>query len=206
MDGIRFRVEKAFTVPGRGVVVSGKIEEGRVAVGQGVGFSGADGQWILARVTAIEVGHRLVEEAQGEQKVSLLLEGIRKKQIVRGTLLQEPPSSAVPEAPPQGRQASEPGKAAPPSPHPHKVTQLDASPGGAIHPSSGLWRTLVLLLIAAFIILSLLFFQGRWDSMKKRTERFRFQVLFMEDKKNQDGIVDGPLQMKALPCILFRED
>ena len=81
MSGFRFKVEKTFTVPGRGVVVSGKVEEGKVAVEQVIGFLETTGQWKNVVVVAIEVEQRLVEEAQAGQRASLLLDGVKKKQI-----------------------------------------------------------------------------------------------------------------------------
>jgi hypothetical protein len=190
MGGIRFKVEKAFTVPGRGVVVSGKIEEGRVAVGQGVGFQGTDGQWTKAKVMAIEVARRLVEEAQAEQKASLLLEGLERKQIVAGTILLEPPSS------PGSTAASERGKphedAATISlpPHPQIALPPDVPRSGTIQPSSGLWRTAFFLMLGALLILGLLYFQGRWEPMKRRTEVPRLHITLTENKKGQEFTVD----------------
>jgi hypothetical protein len=170
MGGIRVKVEKIFTVPGRGVVVSGKIEEGRVAVGQAVGFQGTDGQWTEAKVMAIEVAHRLVEEAQGEQKASLLLEGLKKKQVGAGTILLEPPSSPVSTAASERRKPYEDAATIPLPPHPEIALPPDVSRGGAIQPSSGLWRTAFFLFLGALLILGLLYFQGRWEPIKRRTE------------------------------------
>jgi hypothetical protein len=164
MGGIRFKVEKVFTVPGRGVVVSGKIEEGRVAVGQGVGFQGKEGEWTGAKVMAIEVAHRLVEEAQGEQKASLLLEGIKKKQIVAGTILLEPPSSPVSMAASERRKPYEDAATLPLPPHPEIALPPDVPRDGAIQPSSGLWRT------AFFYCLGLSLF---WDFFIFREDGIR---------------------------------
>ena len=95
MRGFRFRVEKVFSIPGRGVVVSGKVEEGKVAVEQVIGFLETTGQWKNVVVMAIEVAHRLVEEAEAGQQASLLLDGVKKNQIAIGTVLLEPPQGPV---------------------------------------------------------------------------------------------------------------
>jgi hypothetical protein len=190
MGGIRFKVEKVFTVPGRGVVVSGRIEEGRVAVGQGVGFQGKEGEWTGAKVMAIEVAHRLVEEAQGEQKASLLLEGIKKKQIVAGTILLEPPSFPVSTAASERRKPYEDTATLQLPPHPEIALPPDVPRGGAIQPPSGLWRTAFFLLLGALLILGFLYFQGRWDPMKRRTEVRGLPIMLMENEKSQNFAVD----------------
>jgi hypothetical protein len=59
----------------------------------------------------------------------------------------------------------------------------DISRGRAIQPSSGLWRAAIILLMGALIILGLLFFQGKWDSAKRRTEIYPFQVTSKENEK-----------------------
>jgi len=198
MGGFRFKVEKVFTIPGRGVVVSGKIEEGRVAVGQSVGFLGADGQWTIAVVMAIEVARRLVEEAEGGQQASLLLEGVKKNQIAIGTVLLDPPPSSVPVETPQRRQTSEPAVTVQTPPPPEISGIPDVPRGGAIQPSSGLWRAAIILLIGAFIILALLFFQGKWDPMKRRTGVYRFHATCKENGKKQDFKIDVFSQFRNL--------
>jgi hypothetical protein len=170
MSGFRFKVEKAFTVPGRGVVVSGKVEEGKVAVDQAVGFLETSGQWRSVVVAAIEVEQRLAEEAQAGQKASLLLSGVKKKQIPAGTVLLEPPQGP----------ASGTASRTEPAPEPPLRTYLPgavkiptfthAPSGRPIEPASGSWRLALLLAAGILIILLLLFSQGRLDPMKKRVQ------------------------------------
>lgn len=171
MGGFRFTVEKVFSIPGRGVVVSGKIDEGRIAVGQEVGFLGANGRWTNVHVVAIEVAHQLVEEAEAGQNASFLLEGVKKNQIVPGTLFLEPPQTSAesettewtgsPDPPASGRTALPPGGEVP----------TTFSQGEAIHPSSGIWRIGIFLFLGALIILILLFFQGAFDPFKEIKKR-----------------------------------
>jgi hypothetical protein len=167
VGGIRFKVEKAFTIPGRGVVVTGLIEEGKIAVGQSVGVLEANGQWTVATVMAIEVANRLVEEAEGGNRASLLLDGVRKNQIALGTVLLEPPPSSSATEIPEERQVEKPLPKAQPSTSAKISAPPDITRGGPIHPSSGLWRAVIILLIGAFVILALLFFQGKWDPGKR---------------------------------------
>ncbi len=161
----RFVANKVYTIPGKGVVVTGRVDKGSVSVGDEIGFIGTNGQMASATVAAIEVSRRLVETAQAGEEASLLLEGARKDQIVQGTVLIE-----MPEAPPSpvspvsvesvGYRTAEP----PPSPHAPEP----------ISPSSTWGRSVMYILIGLLILLALLFFQGKldtkkWDPRKKRT-------------------------------------
>ncbi len=170
MSGFRFRVEKAFSIPGRGVVVSGKVEEGKVAVEQIIGFLEPTGQWKNVAVVAIEVSHRLVEEAEAGQQASLLLDGVKKNQIAIGTILLEPPQGSVSEEAYQPETVSEP-VAPDRAPSGSRIfAPGDFSSGRPIHPASGSWRLGILILAGLLIILILLFFQGKLDPLKRRVE------------------------------------
>ena len=166
----RFVANKVYTIPGKGVVVTGRVDKGSVSVGDEVGFIGKDGQMASAVVAAIEVSRRLVETAQAGEEASLLLEGARRDQIVQGTVLME-----APEAPPQpvtpagaGTVRYDTGE---PSPSPYSPEPIS--------PSSGWGRSVLYILIGLLILLVLLFFQGKldtkkwdprkWDPRKKRT-------------------------------------
>lgn len=165
-SGLRFVVEKVFTIPGRGVVVSGRVESGTISVGEELGFLGTEGQWVRAMVVAIEVSRRLVEQAEAGQAASLLLEGVRKDQITLGTILTEVPT--VP---------AQPVSQAPLPERPTSVSIPSVSypkSAKAIHPSSGLGRTLLFLLIGIIIILILLLLQGKWDPKEWDPRKIKF--------------------------------
>lgn len=166
----RFVANKVYTIPGKGVVATGRVEKGSVSVGDEIGFIGLDGQMAGAGVAAIEVSRRLVEAAQAGQEASLLLEGVRKGQIVQGTVLMElpeaPPGPVAPgPAEPVGYKTAEP----PPSPYSPRP----------IAPSSAWGRSVMVILVGLLFLLALLFFQGKldtnkgnprkWDPEKKRT-------------------------------------
>jgi hypothetical protein len=166
----RFVVNKVHTIPGKGVVVTGRVDKGSVSVGDEIGFIGNDGQMARAIVAAIEVSRRLVEEAQAGQEASLLLEGTKKDQISQGTVLME-----APEAPPT---PVSPGPAETARYQTGEPPPLPSSPK-PISPSSGWGRTALYILIGLLILLALMFFQGKldtekwdprkWDPRKKRT-------------------------------------
>ncbi len=173
----RFVANKVYTIPGRGTVVTGKVERGSVSVGDEIGFIGSDGQLSRAVVSAIEVSRRLVEEAQAGQEASLLLEGSRKGQIVQGTVLMEVPEAApVPVSPAAAETGpSEPVPPSYPSPAPKPIA-----------PSSGLGRFILYILVGLLILFAILFIQGRldpknwdprkWDPKKKRASIQRSAV------------------------------
>ena len=154
--GFRFIAEKVYAIPGRGIVVTGKVQSGSVSVGSEIGFLGTDGKWMTALVIGIEVNRRLVEEAGAGQQASILLEGVRKDQVTMGTVLLEVPAPSVPLT------------SRPPEPTPPPVVSVPSPPslGKAIHPSSSLWRTVLFIVIGILVILAIFYFQGKWDPRK----------------------------------------
>jgi len=149
-SGFRFTAEEVFSIPGRGVVVTGRVDEGTVSAGEEIGFLATDGKWTSALVIGIEVSHRLVEEANTGQRASLLLQGIRKGQITLGTVLLEVPTAPAAPSPPPGQSYAPPPESILSRPSREK----------AIHPPSSLWRTVLFLIIGVLIILALFYFRG----------------------------------------------
>jgi elongation factor Tu len=84
-------VEDVFSITGRGTVATGRIERGKIKVGeevQLVGF-GADKKSV---VTGVEMFRKLLDDGQAGDNVGLLLRGIDKKEIERGMVLAKPGS------------------------------------------------------------------------------------------------------------------
>jgi elongation factor Tu len=84
-------VEDVFSITGRGTVATGRIERGKIKVGeevQVVGF-GAEKRTV---VTGVEMFRKLLDEGQAGDNVGLLLRGIEKKDIERGMVLAKPGS------------------------------------------------------------------------------------------------------------------
>ena len=82
-------VEDVFSITGRGTVATGRIERGKVKVGEEVelvGF-GADKK---AVVTGVEMFRKLLDEGQAGDNVGLLLRGVEKNEIERGMVLAKP--------------------------------------------------------------------------------------------------------------------
>jgi elongation factor Tu len=84
-------VEDVFSITGRGTVATGRIERGRIKVGEElalVGF-GADKKTV---VTGVEMFRKLLDSGEAGDNVGLLLRGIDKKEIERGMVLAKPGS------------------------------------------------------------------------------------------------------------------
>jgi len=84
-------IEDVFSISGRGTVVTGRIERGKVKVGEEieiVGFKPTEKKV----VTGVEMFRKLLEDGQAGDNVGLLLRGIEKDQIERGMVLAKPGS------------------------------------------------------------------------------------------------------------------
>jgi len=84
-------IEDVFSIKGRGTVVTGRIERGKVEVNQEIEIVGlADTRKTV--VTGIEMFHKNLKEGQAGDNAGLLLRGIEKKDVERGMVLAKPGS------------------------------------------------------------------------------------------------------------------
>jgi elongation factor Tu len=82
-------VEDVFSITGRGTVATGRVEKGRVKVGDNLEIVGIkDTQKTVA--TGIEMFRKLLDEAQAGDNIGVLLRGIDKNQVERGQVLAAP--------------------------------------------------------------------------------------------------------------------
>ena len=84
-------VEDVFTITGRGTVATGRVEQGKIKVGDEVelvGF-GANKKTV---VTGVEMFRKLLDEGRAGDNVGLLLRGVGKEEIERGMVLAKPGS------------------------------------------------------------------------------------------------------------------
>jgi elongation factor Tu len=84
-------VEDVFSITGRGTVATGRIERGKIKVGEEVERVGL-GAAKKSVVTGVEMFRKLLDEALAGDNVGLLLRGVGKEEIERGMVLAKPGS------------------------------------------------------------------------------------------------------------------
>ena len=84
-------IEDVFTITGRGTVVTGKVEQGRVHTGDEVEIVGLrDTQ--KTTCTGVEMFRKLLDEGQAGDNIGALLRGTKKEDVERGQVLCKPGS------------------------------------------------------------------------------------------------------------------
>jgi elongation factor Tu len=84
-------VEDIFLITGRGTVATGRVERGRVKVGDAVEIVGIKPTKETV-VTGVEMFRKLMDDAQAGDNIGALLRGVEKKDIERGQVLAKPKS------------------------------------------------------------------------------------------------------------------
>jgi elongation factor Tu len=82
-------VEDVFSITGRGTVATGRIERGKVKVGEEIEIVGMGGDK-KSVVTGVEMFRKLLDEGRAGDNAGLLLRGIGKEEISRGQVLSKP--------------------------------------------------------------------------------------------------------------------
>ena len=85
-------IEDVFTISGRGTVTTGRVERGRVKVGDKVEIVGLTDEIKETVVTGTEMFHKTLEYAEAGDNVGTLLRGVAKKDVERGQVLAAPKS------------------------------------------------------------------------------------------------------------------
>ena len=83
-------VEDVFSITGRGTVATGRIERGRIKVGEPVEIVGLMEKPLTSTVTGVEMFKKLLDQGEAGDNAGLLLRGIEKNQIRRGMVLCKP--------------------------------------------------------------------------------------------------------------------
>jgi elongation factor Tu len=83
-------VENVYTIKGRGTVVTGRIERGKVRVNQEVEVVGLRREARRTVVTGLETFHQTMSEGVAGDNVGLLLRGVRSDEVERGQVLAAP--------------------------------------------------------------------------------------------------------------------
>jgi elongation factor Tu len=84
-------VEDVFSITGRGTVATGRVEKGKIKVGENIEIIGIQ-ETRKSVVTGIEMFRKLLEEAQAGDNIGMLLRGIEKEQVERGQVIAVPGS------------------------------------------------------------------------------------------------------------------
>jgi elongation factor Tu len=83
-------VEDVFTITGRGTVVTGRIERGRVNVNEEVEIVGIREKATKTTVTGVEMFRKLLDQGEAGDNVGLLLRGIKREDVERGQVVVKP--------------------------------------------------------------------------------------------------------------------
>src|SRR5213075_998560 len=84
-------IEDVFSISGRGTVVTGRVEQGKVKVGEEIEIVGIRPTFKRV-VTGVEMFKKLLDEGMAGDKVGLLLRGTEKEDVERGQVVSKPGS------------------------------------------------------------------------------------------------------------------
>ncbi|MCX7905155.1 MAG: elongation factor Tu, partial [Elusimicrobiales bacterium] len=82
-------VEDVFSITGRGTVATGRVERGRIKVGEAVEIIGF-GKVYESVATGLEMFRKVLDEAIAGDNIGMLLRGIEKDQVERGMVIAAP--------------------------------------------------------------------------------------------------------------------
>ncbi|MDD5194746.1 MAG: elongation factor Tu [Candidatus Omnitrophica bacterium] len=85
-------IEDVFSISGRGTVVTGRIERGKIKTGEEIELIGLHPETKKTVVTGVEMFRKLLDEGQAGDNVGLLLRGIEKNDVERGMVAAIPGS------------------------------------------------------------------------------------------------------------------
>jgi len=85
-------IEDVFTITGRGTVVTGRIEQGRIEVGMEVEIVGIHEKTEKTTVTGLEMFQKVLDFAQAGDNAGALLRGVKREEVERGQVLAKPGS------------------------------------------------------------------------------------------------------------------
>lgn len=84
-------VENVYSIPGRGTVVTGRLERGVVKKGMECEFVGYN-KVIKSTVTGVEMFHQILDEAHAGDQLGALVRGVKRDDIKRGMMMCKPGS------------------------------------------------------------------------------------------------------------------
>jgi elongation factor Tu len=81
-----------FSIKGRGTVVTGRVERGKIKVGEPAEIVGLRDKSMDTVVTGVEMFHKLLDEGMAGDNCGLLLRGIERNEVERGMVIAKPGS------------------------------------------------------------------------------------------------------------------
>jgi elongation factor Tu len=85
-------VEDVFSIKGRGTVGTGRVERGKIRVGEEIEVVGLSKETRKTVVTGVEMFNKTLNEGQAGDNIGLLLRGVEKKELERGQVVAAPGS------------------------------------------------------------------------------------------------------------------
>ena len=85
-------IEDVFTITGRGTVVTGRVEQGKIEVGNEVEIVGIHDKVEKTVVTGLEMFQKSLDFAQAGDNAGALLRGVKREEVERGQVLAKPGS------------------------------------------------------------------------------------------------------------------
>ena len=85
-------VEDVFTITGRGTVATGRVDRGKVKVGEEIELIGMHEKSQKAVVTGVEMFRKLLDEGVAGDNIGILLRGTKREEVERGMVAAKPGS------------------------------------------------------------------------------------------------------------------
>ena len=85
-------IEDIFSITGRGTVVTGRVERGKISLGDSIEIVGMTEKTRKAVATGVEMFRKTLDEAQAGDNIGVLLRGTEKDEVERGQVLAAPNS------------------------------------------------------------------------------------------------------------------
>src|SRR3989338_4946010 len=83
-------IEDVFTITGRGTVVTGRVEQGQIKIGDEIEIVGIHEKTEKTVVTGVEMFNKTLDNAQAGDNAGALLRGTKREEVERGQVLAKP--------------------------------------------------------------------------------------------------------------------